>query len=75
MMRRRDVQKRLIAGAERLAIVCDDCGRERRWSRARIERLPAGMTVEELGRLLYCAECRNEGGLGGNVEVRPKWPR
>lgn len=62
-----------FAGVNSLLIVCDDCGRTKRWTRsqiAEVQRLGV-RTIEQLGSRLTCSLCTERGGPGKNVNIRP----
>ena len=58
-----------------LDLICEDCGRTRRLSRPRLLDLERqGLrTLHALGARLICAACRERGGQGRNVSLRPQW--
>ena len=58
-----------------LDLVCEDCGRTRRLFRPRLldfER-QGFRTLHALGARLVCAACRERGGQGRNVSLKPQW--
>ena len=62
-----------VADSPALSIVCDDCGHSVTWTRHGIAA--AGIsntaTINEIGSRLVCSRCRSNGGLGGNIVIRP----
>lgn len=61
-----------LVGIERLAIVCDDCGRRRVWGRSEIARAQLRWGVRsaiQLGSRLSCKHCGSRGNGGHNVSI------
>lgn len=57
-------------------IRCDDCGRSKRMPPSEVARhLGQGRSLIALHNRLYCALCRERGGLGKNISLIPVVPR
>lgn len=53
-------------------IRCDDCGRTKRMPPSEVSRhLGHGRSLIALHNRLYCALCRERGGLGKNISLVP----
>lgn len=61
--------------ARALDIVCEDCGRTRRFQRRLLLELDMeGFTsFQQLAAKLVCKHCRERQGQGHNVTLRPRW--
>lgn len=63
----------VLVPVEAIRVVCEDCGRARRYTEGRIRSMaiPSGEPLDRLGSRFVCTDCRGDGGLGQNVRVEP----
>lgn len=61
--------------ARALDIVCEDCGRTRRFHRRDLLELDLEgiRSFHQLGSKLVCKHCRERRGEGRNVSLKPRW--
>ena len=61
--------------ARALDIVCEDCGRTRRFQRRDLLELDMEgfRTFPQLGSKLVCRHCRERQGRGKNISLKPRW--
>jgi len=61
--------------ARALDIVCEDCGRTRRFQRRYLLELDMEgfHSFQQLAAKLVCRHCRERRGEGHNVTLRPRW--
>lgn len=63
-----------LASYRAIDIRCDDCGRTKRLQVAEISRFIRAGTHSLIGLhdKLYCSVCRDRGGLGKNIDLKPR---
>ena len=61
--------------ARALDIVCEDCGRTRRFQRRDLLELDLEgfHSFHQLGSKLVCRHCRERKGEGRNISLKPRW--